>query len=222
MSELVSYTLEEGIAVLTMDDGKANAMAPAMSGALNAALDQADGEAQAVVIRGRPGVFCGGFDLRIIRGDDEDLKAKMRTAGMELALRLYQSPLPVVFACTGHAVAMGAVLLLAGDARVGVAGDFKVGLNETAIGLALPQPALELARDRIPPTELTNAVICANLYTPDAAVGIGYLDKAVAAGVFEDTVMTTARALGELDRTAFATTKQRLRQATVDRIRAAA
>ena len=75
MSDLVSYTLEDGVAVLTMDDGKANAMAPAMSGALNAALDRADDEAQAVVIRGRPGVFCGGFDLRIIRGDDEALKA---------------------------------------------------------------------------------------------------------------------------------------------------
>lgn len=222
MSEIMTYRQEDGIAVLTMDDGKANAMAPAMSGALDAALDRADGEAKAVVIRGRPGVFCGGFDLKIIRGDDEDLKAKMRNAGMALALRLYQSPLPVVFACTGHAVAMGAVLLLAGDARIGLAGDFKVGLNETAIGLSLPQPALELARDRIAPTELTNAVILANLYTPDDAVRIGYLDQAVAAGVFDATVMATAKTLGELDRTAFTTTKRRLRQATVDRITAAA
>ncbi len=220
MSEIVTYTLDDGIAVLTMDDGKANAMAPAMSGALNAALDRADGEAKAVVIRGRPGVFCGGFDLKIIRGDDEDLKTKMRNAGMALALRLYQSPLPVVFACTGHAVAMGAVLLLAGDARIGVSGDFKVGLNETAIGLALPQPALELARDRIAPIELTSAVILANLYAPDDAVRIGYLDQAVAAGAFDATVMATAKALGELDRTAFTTTKRRLRQATVDRMAA--
>lgn len=222
MSEIVSYTVDDGVAVVTMDDGKANAMAPAMSAALNAALDRADKDARAVVIRGRPGVFCGGFDLKIIRGADEALKAKMRQAGMELALRLYLSPLPVVFACTGHAMAMGAVLLLAGDARIGVAGDFKVGLNETAIGLSLPQPALELARDRIPPTELTHAVISANIYTPDDAVRIGYLDRAVAPGVFDATVMATAKTLGELDRTAFATTKQRLRQATVDRIKASA
>lgn len=221
MADIVSYALDDGVAVLTMDDGKANAMAPAMSAALNAALDRADKEANAVVVRGRPGVFCGGFDLKIIRGDDEEQKTKMRAAGMALALRLYLSPLPVVFACTGHAVAMGAVLLFAGDARIGVAGDFKVGLNETAIGLALPQPALELARDRIAPTELTNAVILANLYTPDEAVRVGYLDRAVAEADFDAAVMTTAKALGELDRTAFMTTKQRLRQATVARIEAA-
>ena len=98
----------------------------------------------------------------------------------------------------------------------------EVGLNETAIGLALPQPALELARDRIAPTELTNAVILANLYAPDDAVRFGYLDKAVTAEAFDATVMATAKALGELDRTAFMTTKRRLRQATVDRISAAA
>ena len=146
MADIVSYSLADDIATLTMDDGKANAMAPAMSAALNAGLDRAYGEAKAVVIRGREGVMCGGFDLKIIRGDDDAAKAGMREAGMALLKRLYLSPQPIIFAVTGHSVAMGALLLLAGDFRVGLYGDFRIGLNETGIGLSLPITGLELAR----------------------------------------------------------------------------
>jgi enoyl-CoA hydratase len=116
---------------------------------------------------------------------------------------------------------MGAVLLLSGDCRIGTRGNYKIGLNETAIGLSLPPTALELARDRITPTELTNAALCANLYSPDDAVRVGYLDQAVDPADFGAAVMSTAKTLGDLDRTAFATTKRRMRQATVDRINAA-
>ncbi|MGY9056101.1 MAG: crotonase/enoyl-CoA hydratase family protein [Alphaproteobacteria bacterium] len=221
MSDIVTYALSDGVAVLTMDDGKANAMAPAMLAALNAALDRAATEANAIVFRGKAGLLCGGFDLKIIRGEDEALKAAMRDAGMKLMQRIYMSPLPIVFACTGHAVAMGALLLLAGDARIGMRGDFKIGLNETAIGLSLPVAGLELARDRIVPTELTNAAILATLYSPDDAVRVGYLDEVADADVFDVTVKDRAKQLGELDRTAFATTKGRVRQATIDRIAAA-
>ena len=92
MADIVTYSLADDIATLTMDDGKANAMAPAMSAALNAGLDRASGEAKAVVIRGREGVMCGGFDLKIIRGDDDAAKAGMREAGMALLKRLYLFP----------------------------------------------------------------------------------------------------------------------------------
>ena len=218
MTDLITYTLADGIATLAMDDGKANAMSPAMSAALNAGLDQAASEAAAVVIRGRDGVFCGGFDLKIIRGGDEGLQAKMVADGMALLRRLYLSPQPVVFAATGHTVAMGAFLLLTGDARIGLAGDFRVGLNETAIGLTLPQMALELARDRLAPTVFQRATINAELFSPEAAVTAGYLDQSADPADFDAAVTQAAQALAELDATAFAATKRRVRQPTLDRI----
>ena len=218
MSEFLTYALTDDIATLTMDDGKANAMAPAMSAALNDALDRAASEAKAVVIRGRSGVFCGGFDLNIIRGDDEPLKAQMRGAGMTLLKRLYLSPQPIIFAVTGHAIAMGALLLLAGDARIGVAGDFRIGLNETAIGLAMPASGVEIARDRLTPTVFQRAVINAELFSPDGAAAAGFLDQAVAAADFDAAVAESAKTLAALDGATFAEVKRRVRQATLDRI----
>lgn len=221
MTNPVAFSLENAIATLTMDDGKANALAPAMSAGLNDGLDRAAAEgARAVIIRGRPGLLCGGFDLKIIRGDDDALREAMRDAGMALLRRLYLSPLPIIFACTGHSVAAGALLLLAGDTRIGVRGDFKIGLNETSIGLALPITGLELARDRLEETMLTRATIQAELFTPDSAAAMGYLDKAVDATAFDATVLAAATALAALDPAAYAETKRRLRQATLDRISA--
>jgi enoyl-CoA hydratase/carnithine racemase len=218
LTEIVTYSLANDIATLTMDDGKANAMAPAMSAALNAGLDRAASEAKAVVIRGRDGVFCGGFDLKIIRGDDEPLKSQMRDAGMTLLKRLYLSRQPIIIAVTGHAIAMGALLLLAGDARIGLAGDFRIGLNETAIGLALPASGIEIARDRLAPTVFQRAVINAELFSPDGAASAGYLDRVVSAADFDPAVAESSRSLAELDSSTFAEVKRRVRQATLDRI----
>ncbi len=221
MPDILTYALADGIATLTMDDGKANAMAPAMSAAINQGLDRAESDgAKAVVIRGREGLLCGGFDLKIIRGEDEALKTQMRDAGMKLLERLYLSPLPIVFAVPGHAVAMGALLLFAGDWRVGLRGDFKIGLNETGIGLSLPTTGLELARDRLAPQVLGEATINATLYSPDQATGIGYLDEAADAGDFDARIKAAAERLAALDPAAFALTKSKVRQPTIERIRA--
>ena len=60
-------------------------------------------------------------------------------AGADLGLRLYAAPIPVVMGCTGHALAMGAILLFCGDVRIGAEGPFKLGMNEVAIGMPVPR-----------------------------------------------------------------------------------
>ena len=115
MNKIVEYSRNDEITSLIIDDGKANALSAAVIAEINDGLDRAAREARVLVIRGREGVFSGGFDLKVIRGNDEDLKANMRHAGMKLLKRLYLSHQPIIFAVTGHAVAMGALLLLAGD-----------------------------------------------------------------------------------------------------------
>lgn len=221
MSDIVSYSLDGHVATLTMDDGKANALAPAMSEGLNAGLDRAEADgARCVVIRGRPGVLCGGFDLKIIRGDDEALRVHMRDLGWGVAFRIYMFPIPVIFACTGHSVAAGGILLLAGDVRIGVKGDYRIGLNETAIGLPMPVKGLELARDRLLPTELQHAAVMAKLYNPDEAARVGYLDEAVAAEDLDAAIASHAERLAALDMAAFAEVKKRMHRPTLERIAA--
>ena len=125
----VRYELRDTVAVITMDDGKANALSPAVIEMLHACLDRAEREAAAVLLTGRDRRVSGGFDLKVMTSSLENMRTLV-TAGAELLLRLYLFPRPVVVACNGHALAMGALLLLVADARIGAAGDFKIGLNE--------------------------------------------------------------------------------------------
>jgi enoyl-CoA hydratase len=216
---LVSYTLEGSTAILQMDDGKANALSPAMVDELLAALRRAEKEAAAVVLAGRAERFSAGFDLRVMMsGRDAALALLQR--GMELLLGFYGTPLPVVVACSGHALAGGALLVLTGDLRLGIAGPFKIGLNEVAIGLPVPSLAMEFARDRLSKRALTRATLHAEIYAPDDAVATGYLDALVPTAELVDRAKAEAARLGALSRGAYAATKQLLRQPTIDRIRA--
>ena len=216
---LVSYTLEGTTAVLQMDDGKANALSPAMVDALVEALRRAEKEASAVVLAGRAERFSAGFDLRVMMSG-RDAALALLNKGMELLLGFYGTPLPVVIACSGHALAGGALLVLTGDLRLGIAGPFKIGLNEVAIGLPVPTLAMEFARDRLSKRALTRATLLAEIYDPEGAVGAGYLDALVPAGELVDRAKQEAARLGALSRGAYAATKQLLRKPTIERIRA--
>jgi enoyl-CoA hydratase len=216
-NQKVAYELRDHVALIVMDDGKVNALSHEMLAALHAALDRAQ-EAQAVVLAGRPGRLSGGFDLRTMTSSPDAARALV-TAGAELLLRCYTFPRPLVVACTGHAIAAGAILLLAADVRVGAEGDFKIGLNEVAIQLTLPIFALEMARDRLSKRHFTAAVTQARMYDPLGAQDAGYLDEIVPAAAAIETALAHARRLAALPDPAFGATKQRERTATVRLIR---
>lgn len=215
---LVRHETHGSVLVATMDDGKANALSLDMIAALHGALDEAEKGASALVIAGRPGRFCAGFDLAAMMAGAESVKTLVG-AGAELYLRVLLSPKPVVVAATGHAMAGGAIFLLAADVRVGTAGPFKVGLNEVSLSMTLPIFAMELARDRLAPRELTRATTQAVIYDPEGAVAAGYLDTLAAPEALLETALREANRLGALPGKAFHATKLRERQATADRIR---
>jgi enoyl-CoA hydratase len=210
MDSTVTYQLQDSIATIAMDDGKVNALSPNMLAQLNAALDRALADRAVVVLTGRAGVFSGGFDLGVLRGGGADAPAMVR-AGFELAERLLSFPRPVVIACTGHAVAMGVFLLLSADYRVGASGPYKITANEVAIGLTMPQAAIEICRQRLAPAHFHRAVILAEVYAPDDAVTAGFLDRVVAPAEIDGFARAAAARLLALDATAHAATKQRAR-----------
>jgi len=224
MGTLVEYRLDKDaapapIATITMDDGKVNAISPAMLGEVNAALDRAAADGAVVVLSGRDGVFSAGFDLTVLRGGGADAPAMVR-GGFELALRVLSFPLPVVIACTGHAVAMGAFLLLSGDYRVGAAGPYRLMANEVAIGLTLPRAAIEIMRQRLTPACLNRAALLAEPFTPDTAVAAGFLDRVVEPADVAATAREMAVTIAGLDLAAHADSKLRTRHATFEAIRA--
>lgn len=222
MTEFARYEHDGRIAVITLDDGKANALGPDMVAAVHAGLDRAEAEAkaQAVVLAGRPGRFCAGFDLRVLTAG-RDLAEPLVRAGAGLFMRLYGFGKPVVAACTGHALAGGALLLLVSDARIGAEGAFKLGLNEVAIGIPLPVLVRRLAEDRLDRRRHVEATLLAKVYDPSGARQAGYLDEVVP----EDAVLARAREraseLARLPARAFSRSKDSMRRKSIEHIEAA-
>ena len=214
---MLTYTLEQSVAVVRMDDGKANALSVEMIEALLGALSRAEGEASAMVLAGRADKFCAGFDLRVMMSGPDNARALLQQ-GSALLLRLYGATVPLVIACTGHALAGGALVVLTGDHRIGAAGAFRIGLNEVTIGLPVPVLAMELARDRLAPAELTRATLLAQIYAPDEAARAGYLDAVVPPDQVVPQAIEAAAKLGALAKSAFRATKTRLRGATIEHI----
>jgi len=129
-------------------------------------------------------------------------------------------PAPVVIACTGHAMAMGAFLLLSGDHRIGAEGSYKVSANEVAIGLTMPRPAVEILRQRLAPAYFNRAVTIAEPFSPDNAVEAGFLDRVVSADDLHVVARGLATQLCALDMAAHAESKLRARSATLAAVRA--
>jgi len=218
MTDNVTYRLSGDIAVLTIDDGKANALSHEVIEALDAGLDDAVKEAKAVVIAGRPGMLSAGFDLSVMKSGPDAMKALV-TVGAEFLLRLYTFPKPVAVACTGHAMAAGALLLLASDARIGVQGEFKIGLPEVSIGMPLPIFGVELARTRLAAPFLERATSQAEVFDPETAVQVGFLDRLSAAAMVIEEATAKATQLAGLGAFAFEKTRQTLRGTSVQHIR---
>ena len=217
----VRCELSDGIASITMDDGKANALTFELFAGLRAAFDRAEADSAAVVLAGRDGRFSGGFDLATLLGGGGDSLRLLRE-GFELAHRVLAFPRPVVVACTGHAYAMGTFLLLCGDHRLGAGGaDHRITANEVAIGLTMPHAAVEVCRQRLTPAAFERAVLLSEVFGPEAAVEAGFLDVLVPPADLLPAAHDKATALLALDAAAFAATKARTRGATLDALAAA-
>ncbi len=215
----MDFEIDDGVAIATLDDGKANAVGHALIDGLNEVLDRSEQDDLAVVIVGREGLFSAGFDLKEFE-KGPDAAGALVDKGARLFLRLFSHPQAVVAACTGHAIAAGAFLLLAADTRLGVPGDFKIGLNETAIGMTLPVFALELASSRLSRRHLQPAVVQARLFAPEEAVDAGFLDQLSTPAALRGDAIAEARRLGEYQTSAYGGNKRLIRAAALERIRA--
>jgi enoyl-CoA hydratase len=218
MPEPVSVTVDDAVSLITLDDGKANALSPDVVAALRAAVADAAGAGRGVALVGRPGRFSAGFDLTTMRAGPEAARGLL-DAGARLAFDLFTAPVPVVLGCTGHALAMGAILLFAGDARIGAAGPHKIGLNEVAIGMPVPRFAIALARHRLTPTQVEASVQQATIHDPEGARAAGFLDEVVDGEAVVDRAVARARELVTgLDGPAFRATRRALRGAAADHL----
>lgn len=220
MTKLVDYTVEGNVALISMDDQGHNLISPNMLAQLNTALDQAEKEGLAVLLTGAREVFSAGFDLNILRSGVSDTFA-MLIGGFSLSKRLLSFPRPVIVACNGHAIAMGAFLLLSADYRIGVVGDYKLVANEVKNGLTLPHSALAVCRYRLRPSFYDRVVNLSEVFKPSAGIQAGFLDEIVEAEQLHNTAMARAQTYAGLNAPAFKGTKLRMRKYVIKDVKRA-
>ena len=179
MTDLVNYQLNDGVATITISNGKANALSHEVFDALNEALDRAEQDKAVVILTGQPGILSGGYDLKEIQKGPKEATALV-SMGSKFTRRLAAFPFPIIGACSGHAIAKGAFILLSVDYRIGIQGSFKLGLNEVAIGMTMHHAGIEIARHRLTPAHFYRSVVNAEIFSPAGAVEAGFLDEVVA------------------------------------------
>ncbi|MCV7281808.1 crotonase/enoyl-CoA hydratase family protein [Mycolicibacterium flavescens] len=214
------YDLTESVATITLDDGKVNVLGPDMQAAINEALDRAEKDAaKAVVLAGNNRVFSGGFDLTVFQSGDAKAALGMLSGGFELALRCMTYPVPVFMAATGPAIAMGSFLLLSGDHRVGQP-KTRCQAIEVAIGMTIPNAALEIMRFRLTPAAYQRGAALASTFVGDEAIATGWLDEIVEAErVVARTQELAAEAASTLHTGAHLATKLKARDSALKAIR---
>ncbi|WP_397380205.1 crotonase/enoyl-CoA hydratase family protein [Pseudomonas sp.] len=220
MSDLISYQLDDGIATLTLSNGKVNAISPDVIAAFNAAFDRAEQDKAIVIITGQPGILSGGYDLKVMTSGPQNA-INLVAAGSTLARRMLAHPFPIIVACPGHAVAKGAFILLSSDYRIGVEGAFTIGLNEVQIGMTMHHAGIELARDRLRKSAFHRSVINGEMFDPQGAVDAGFLDKVVPAEQLHETALAMAKQMKKINMTAHRNTKLKVRKGLLDALDAA-
>jgi len=216
----IQSEVQEGVCILRLDHGKPNSISQAVAEELIAALDEAEGHessVNAVVLLGKPGMFSGGFDLPTM-AEGPAAAAAMVHAGGRLLMSIYNHSKPIVVGCSGHAIAMGAFMVMAGDYRIGARGSFKIGANETAIGMTLPTFGVELARACLSKRHYDRAIVQSTIYDPEGAVDAGFLDCLVDPADLEAEALAVAARLGQLKQPAFRNNKRLAHGATVELI----
>jgi enoyl-CoA hydratase len=215
VSAIAAYELADGIATITMDDGKVNALSTEMIGQVSAHFDQAERDQAIVVLSGRERTLSAGFDLRT----EPEGWPEMLAAGAGLAERMLSFPRPVVVACNGNAIAMGGFLLLSADQRIGAGGEFRIGLNEVAIGLTLPWFGIAIAQHRLTRPYYDRCTVTGVTLSPDEALAAGFLDQLVAPEDVAATARALATQLAGINMDAHAATKLRIRREALAGIR---
>ena len=208
----VSLEFEDDVAIIAIDDGNKNVINHGVLGELEDAWKKAEADAKAVVLTGRAGSFCAGYDVSVMTGGDAEAARELGRRGGLLALELFGAMKPLVAVSSGHAFTIGAVWLACCDVRIGERGSYRYGMTEVALNVPFSPWPLEPLKERIDRRHLVPALLHSRIYDPAGALEAGFIDQLVDAGTGMDAAMSTARELAGLPGRAYGLSKRELRR----------
>ena len=214
----IDYTTAAGVAHLTLNRGKVNALNLDVVKELDAALDSVEqSEACAVCLAGNEKFFCFGFDVPEMLPWPVETMRDYLLAFTALTTRLYLFPKPLLAKLAGHAIAGGCMLAIMCDQRVMVRSKARISLNEIAFGASVFAGVTEILRELIGTRHAGQVLLTGKFYDADEAAAIGLVDQAVDVDNIDSAVQTRLDSLMNTDATAYAALKQRIRAPIVKR-----
>ncbi|MBI2716535.1 MAG: enoyl-CoA hydratase/isomerase family protein [Rhizobiales bacterium] len=218
---MIDVKINDGIAVLTLMHGKANALDLEFCEALAARFQELRGSAaKAVVITGQGRMFSAGVDLKRLSEGGADYIRKFLPVLHKLYDTVFFHPKPVVAAINGHAIAGGAVLAACADRRIMARESGRIGVTELLVGVPFPALAFEIVRFAVPPYFFSETILSGETFAADVAAHRGWVNEAVAPALMMERAMAAAQSLAALSPPAFAQTKMQIRQAVSERMAA--
>lgn len=207
------------VTLLRLDHGKVHAVDTELFDELIETLDGLEGvdSARALVVTGTGKAFSAGVDLfRVLDGGRDYLETFLPALSRGLH-RLFTFPRPVVAAINGHAIAGGAILACACDARLMARGSGRIGVPELRVGVPFPSMPLEVLRFAVGARHLQELVYGGATYTPEEGLTRGLVDEVVEPEELLDRAFDRANAYAELPGEAFRMTKEALRRPAIER-----
>ena len=217
---MLNYEVVDGVAEIKIDDSKMNAFSHELLELIEEAFTKAetDDVVKVIQVMGNAKAFSAGFDLNEIKKGPEEMK-RLVLRGMRFGKRIFLNEKPIVLVSHGHTLAMGAILFLAADYRVGIENPkAKVGLNESLIGITMPQFAVELARFRLSPAYIGRSLLKAEIYDMPKAKEVGYFDSVVSQADSDSFLKELTESYKALNSKAYKATKMRLRSSVISSV----
>ena len=216
-----TLTQSNDISIITLDDGKANAFSFEMLSRFNELLSAVPRESGSLIIRGRAGLFSGGFDLKTLATGDMEKIQKMVILGYKTLLELYSFDRPIIAAVSGHSIALGLFITCCADYRIAIDGQYMCQANEVRNNMDIPTQIMEILKARVNKNYFYPAVYHSDAYSMKDSIAVGFIDEVVSEEKFMERVMEKAKELSSLPHPFYANTKYFSQSEIIDKISSA-
>jgi enoyl-CoA hydratase len=216
---MIEVKTNDGIAVMTLQHGKVNALDIEFCEAIAARFKElAASNAKTIVLTGQGKVFSAGVDLRRLSDGGADYIRAFLPSLHKLYDAVFFHPKPVVAAVNGHAIAGGAVLAACADRRIMGRAAGRIGVTELLVGVPFPALAFEIVRFSVPAHYLAEVTFSGGTYEAGAAIERGFIDEVAEPSELLEDACGIAQELGTLSPLAFAQNKMQIRQPVSERM----
>lgn len=194
----IEFTLDAGVAVLSLNRPPANAYNADMLAALTAAVHRCaeDPQVRVVVLRSAsPKFFCTGADISTLQDSNAAQFANFLTIAQEAVDAIARTPKLFIAAIAGHCIGGGLEIALGCDFRWAASGKYRLGLAEVNLGLSPGMGGTQRLPRLIPKSRALHLMVTGESVGPEEALSLGIVDRVIDAEQFDAEVMAYARKL---------------------------